>query len=270
MDLQPEKGGESPRPEEGEEMKPEGAKAIYDIERRGSDGKLNAIFENPLAQVSRHQLMADVERFCTRYNLMDHIDTFKKGALVSQNPDGALDLPELTEEDKVALRREKTHKWSQPMALFHLTIMCSIAAAVQGMDETVNNGAQRLYLERFNIKPFSDGGRFSQAMTDNLTGLIVGAPYLACAILGCWLTEPMNRYTARRGTIFITCMIAALASVWEGLANSWVNLFLARFFLGLGIGSKSSTVPIYAAECAPAPIRGALVMMWQIIRWSGA
>lgn len=34
--------------------------------------------------------------------------------------------------------------------------------------------------------------------------------------------------------------------------------------LGLGVGPKSSTVPVYAAECAPAPIRGALVMMWQM------
>lgn len=101
-------------------------------------------------------------------------------------------------------------------------------------------------------------------MVDNLTGLIVGAPYLACAVLGCWLTEPLNRYLARRGTIFISCVIAAVASIWEGVANSWVNLFLARFVLGLGIGSKSSTVPVYAAECSPPPIRGALVMMWQM------
>ena len=73
--------------------------------------------------------------------------------------------------------------------------MCSICAAVQGMDETVNNGAQTLYLkvrqlfgfrrerlladsslllQRFNVTT----DRFSQTMVDNLTGLIVGAPYL--------------------------------------------------------------------------------------------
>lgn len=50
----------------------------------------------------------------------------------------------------------------------------------------------------------------------------------------------------------------------SSVANSWVNLFLARFVLGFGIGPKSSTVPVYAAECAPAPIRGALVMQWQM------
>ena len=101
-------------------------------------------------------------------------------------------------------------------------------------------------------------------MHDYIQGLVVGAPYLACALLGCWLTEPLNRLFARRGTIFISCFIAAVASIWEGVANSWANLFIARFVLGLGIGAKSSTVPVYAAECAPAPIRGALVMQWQV------
>lgn len=108
------------------------------------------------------------------------------------------------------------------------------------------------------------GTRFDTNMSDYITGLVVGSPYLACCILGCWLTEPLNRLLARRGTIFLSCFIAAVASIWEGVANSWVNLFVARFVLGLGIGSKSTTVPVYTAECAPAPIRGALVMQWQM------
>jgi MFS family permease len=41
-------------------------------------------------------------------------------------------------------------------------------------------------------------------------------------------------------------------------------MFIARFILGIGIGPKSATVPIYAAECAPPGIRGALVMQWQL------
>lgn len=41
-------------------------------------------------------------------------------------------------------------------------------------------------------------------------------------------------------------------------------MFVARFFLGFGIGPKSATVPIYAAETAPPPIRGALIMCWQM------
>jgi MFS family permease len=41
-------------------------------------------------------------------------------------------------------------------------------------------------------------------------------------------------------------------------------MFIARFALGFGIGPKSATVPIFAAECSPQVIRGALVMQWQM------
>ncbi|EXJ92376.1 hypothetical protein A1O3_00926 [Capronia epimyces CBS 606.96] len=221
---------------------------------------LSAAFENPLSGIPKEQLLQNVETFCRDNNLLEYVDVFKKGALVAQSPKNFESIPELSQEDRDVLTREHTHRWSQPFTLYWLVIMCSLAAAVQGMDETVNNGAQALYLKQLNITT----DRFSENMVLSITGLVVGAPYLACAVIGCWVTEPMNKIFARRGTIFISCFIAAVASVWEGVCNSWVNLFLARFVLGFGIGPKSSTVPVYSAECAPAPIRGALVMQWQM------
>lgn len=41
-------------------------------------------------------------------------------------------------------------------------------------------------------------------------------------------------------------------------------MFIARFFLGFGIGPKSATTPIFAAECSPPKLRGALTMQWQM------
>lgn len=34
--------------------------------------------------------------------------------------------------------------------------------------------------------------------------------------------------------------------------------------MGIGMGIKASTVPVYAAENSPAAVRGALVMSWQM------
>jgi hypothetical protein len=42
-------------------------------------------------------------------------------------------------------------EWKQPGTLYYLVILCSVAAAVQGMDETVVNGAQLFYPEQFGI-----------------------------------------------------------------------------------------------------------------------
>ncbi|CAH0052217.1 unnamed protein product [Clonostachys solani] len=248
------------------EFSPEVEKVEHTTGHRSSVERVENMaseFENPLATRTEEEVLSDVEEFCRKHNLMDFIEDFRQGALVARDPQNSLKMNGLSEENKRVLEREETHRWSQPFTLYWLCVMCSAAAAVQGMDETVNNGAQALYLEHLDVAG-DNVTRFDKSMQDNLTGLIVGAPYLCCAIIGCWMTEPMNRWLGRRGTIFWSCFIAAVTSIWEGVANTWVNLFLARFFLGFGIGPKSATVPVYAAECAPAPIRGALVMQWQM------
>ena len=39
---------------------------------------------------------------------------------------------------------------------------------------------------------------------------------------------------------------------------------VCRLLLGLGMGPKASTSPVFAAENVPANIRGGLVMSWQM------
>lgn len=123
-------------------------------------------------------------------------------------------------------------------------------------DETVVNGAQIWYRHQFGIAG-------NKSRDTWLVGLINSAPYLCCAIIGCWLTVPFNHWFGRRGTIFITCCFSAITCLWQGFVSTYWAMFIARFFLGFGIGPKSATTPIFAAECAPPPIRGALVMSWQ-------
>ncbi|KAF3940434.1 hypothetical protein ABW19_dt0204555 [Dactylella cylindrospora] len=209
--------------------------------------------ENPLADIPQPQLISLAEKFVDEYGFQDDRETFVKAALVAQNPKEFHNVPGLTEEERDWIEKETTHKWHHPKELYFLAIANAMAAVVQGMDETVVNGAQLFYLRIFGIEN-----------DDLLTGLVNGAPYLCCAVVGCWLTAPLNKFLGRRGTIFWSCVIAALASIWEGFTYNWQQLFVARFVLGFGIGPKSATVPVYAAETAPANIRGALVMMWQM------
>ena len=96
-----------------------------------------------------------------------------------------------------------------------------------------------------------------------MLGLINGAPYLCCA-LACCLNHPLNKALNRRGVIFATCLISSITCLLQAFSKNWWQLLLFRFLLGFGIGPKSATIPIYAAEAAPENIRGALVMMWQL------
>jgi hypothetical protein len=70
--------------------------------------------------------------FCARYGLDQHRDLFRKGALVSQNPAAVQTLPELSEEEREAIRRETTHKWSQPWSLYFLAGECLMTQQLVG------------------------------------------------------------------------------------------------------------------------------------------
>ncbi|KAH7922136.1 hypothetical protein BV22DRAFT_1017951 [Leucogyrophana mollusca] len=217
----------------------------------------NAKLSNPLRGVPYDRLMTDVEIFAQERGLTNILPQLKKGALVAQDPTAYQRHEMFDEEDRRVLDLEVTHKWKQTGTLYYMVVMTSLAAAVQGMDEAVINGAQIIYPKQFGI-----GG---SSMRDSwLIGVVNSAPYLCCAVVSCWLTHPLNQWLGRKKTIFFTCMISFLTCIWSGLTNTWWHLFIARFFLGFGIGPKSATVPVYAAECSPAPIRGALVMMWQM------
>lgn len=98
----------------------EETKATKLPEIEGTRSHLNAVFENPLAGIPRQQLFKEVEDFCRKFDLMDDVETFKKGALISQNPETATTLPELNEFEREALIREHTHKWHQPWQLYFL------------------------------------------------------------------------------------------------------------------------------------------------------
>ena len=223
--------------------------------RRNAAAKL----ANPLAGISHAKLEEMGASYAKKHQIGDEEDirAFQKGACLAQDPKRYHQVAGLTAKEMSVLKREFENRWSQPKLMYIVIILCSTCAAVQGMDETVVNGAQLFYKYQFGI----DG---EDSRSTWLTGLLNSAPYLCCSVLGCWLTTPFNNLFGRRGTIFLTCVFSALACFWQGFVNTWWHMFIARFFLGFGIGPKSATVPIYAAETSPPAIRGALVMQWQM------
>ena len=224
---------------------------------------LTAKIQNPLSHLSDADLMADVEDFAQANDLNDILDELKKGALVARDPSNFESMSELDAEEKAALTHEVTHKWAHTRTLYITIITCSIGAAVQGWDQTGSNGANLSFPAQFGIG--NGGTNLPNADRDNwLVGLVNAAPYIASAFLGCWLSDPSNNYLGRRGTIFLTAIILLLTPIGSAFTQTWQELFVVRLILGIGMGMKGSTVPIFAAELAPASIRGALVMSWQM------
>ncbi|BGP56301.1 hypothetical protein JCM8202v2_003916 [Rhodotorula sphaerocarpa] len=214
------------------------------------------LLANPLVGKSREELFRDVDEFVSYLGIEDKREMFYKAALVAQDRDNFESVDYLNEEDKDILRYEKRHKWHQTKTLYWQVFMCSMGAVVQGMDESVINGANLFYPTQFGIGA-------STRHDTLLVGLVNSAPYLCSAVFSCWLTYPLNRWLGRRGAIFWSTLCAGLGCIWSALVGTWWHLFIARLFLGLGIGPKSATVPVLAAEISPTAIRGAMAMQWQ-------
>ena len=221
--------------------------------------------QNPLAGIPRATLLKNVEDFAREVNMVDQIPLLQRGAMVAQDPPSFEQVAELEEHERDALRNEVLHKWRQPWSLYFTVILCSIGAAVQGWDQEGSNGANLSWPQAFDVY---DGGN----VTSNpnywrntwLVGTVNAGPYIGSAFFGCWCSDPLNNYFGRRGTIFFAALFCLLSVIGSATTQNWYQLFITRLLLGVGMGAKASTVPIFAAENVPASIRGGLVMSWQM------
>jgi hypothetical protein len=89
-----------------------------------------------LADIPKDQLLQDVDNFAKQNGLADILPLLRKGALVAQRPRDFETMTELDETEKETLRREVTHRWRHPWTLYYTIILNSIAAAIQGWDQT--------------------------------------------------------------------------------------------------------------------------------------
>lgn len=124
------------------------------VESWGTDGQgrakagppTTAFLQNPLAHMSNAEIIADADVFVEANGLVEYRDVFRKGGLLAKThnqADGFEKLTELTDDDKGVLRFEARNHWkSSPRKLYFLCALCAGCAIVQGMDQTVINGAQ--------------------------------------------------------------------------------------------------------------------------------
>lgn len=83
-------------------------------------------------------------------------------------------------------------------------------------------------------------------------------------LLSAWAADPVNQLLGRRGTIFATNLFVVFPVLAQGFTHSWTDLLICRLFMGLGMGIKISTIPIYSTEVSPAAIRGAIFTSFQL------
>ncbi|KAJ5465283.1 uncharacterized protein N7458_000969 [Penicillium daleae] len=225
-------------------------------ERRPSHAAALNIVVNPLKRSSKEQVYEDARGFAEMHDLSEHADLFGRAALVARSPKDFEDITELTEDERAALIYERDHKWHGPVMLWYSIALCAIGAATQGWDQTGSNGANLSFPEALGIN--------GKGRDEWIVGLVNSIIFLTAGLIGAFIVDPLNHYLGRRGEIFLTAACLTATPIGSGFAETWQGLFAARFIMGIGIGAKNATVPIYSAEMAPHRIRGALVMFWQL------
>ncbi|THW36563.1 hypothetical protein D6D21_06568 [Aureobasidium pullulans] len=133
-----------------------------------------------------------------------------------------------------------------------LSSLQTSSTILSGWDNTGTNGANLSFPEEFGIadRPW-------------LIGVINSAPSLF-GLLSAWAVDPVNNFFGRRGNIFVTGLFVVFPVLAQGFTQDWVGLMICRLFMGLGMGIKISTIPIYSAEVSPANIRGGIVTSFQL------
>ena len=271
-------------------MSPESQSLISPVDPRADHCRI----KNPLAGIPKAQLIADVEQFAADNDLGDIRDHLIKGALVAQSPTHIDQIQELDEEDRRVLHEEITHKWKHPRILYVTIILNSIAAAIQGWDQTgridsadFDDSADicsfqwsQSYLRRSSRNRrqcMPDPCHLQQELVDYWLHQLDSVYYHRCLVRkpprcsfiadfnsAAWISDPLNNLLARRGTIFLAAIFSLCAPFGMALSQKWGQLVAARVLLGIGMGLKEVTVPVYTAESAPTNIRGGLVMSWQM------
>ncbi|XP_022743382.1 sugar transport protein 11-like [Durio zibethinus] len=96
-----------------------------------------------------------------------------------------------------------------------------------------------------------------------LLTLFTSSLYLA-ALIASFFASVVTRIFGRKISMFVGGLAFLIGSILNGIAMNVALLIIGRLFLGVGVGFANQSVPVYLSEMAPAKIRGALNIGFQM------
>ncbi|KAL2323948.1 hypothetical protein Fmac_023006 [Flemingia macrophylla] len=109
------------------------------------------------------------------------------------------------------------------------------------------------------------GHRNQYCKFDNeLLTLFTSSLYLA-ALLASFFASATTRILGRKASMFMGGLFFLVGALLNGFAVNIEMLIIGRILLGFGVGYCNQSVPVYLSEMAPAKIRGALNIGFQMM-----
>ncbi len=141
----------------------------------------------------------------------------------------------------------------------HVAVSAGVTALgglLFGYDTGVVSGAL-LFLQ----KDFGGLSSFQEELVTSV--LLVGA------VVGALLAGRVADLIGRRFTVLITAAIFVVGVLLAAFTPTFPILLVARFIIGLAVGSSSMVVPLYIGEVVPPRVRGGMVSLNQLAITSG-
>ena len=131
------------------------------------------------AKLSLSDVKTTALTYANAYDFKIDHDLLVRGALVAMFDLGKLDcnsiemldeLAGISPDERAVLEYEKLPRWSHPWTMYMLAACSSLAAAVQGMDESVINGALLYFPKQFGI------GNANSERDNWIQGIVASVP----------------------------------------------------------------------------------------------
>ena len=221
------------------------------------------IIENPLRRIDEDDIEKDIRTFHDGTKGLAEVvnlEVLIRGGLLARDEEGFKAEGELSGPEKKALNDEKTTSiWTESKELRIILLTCFVASIVQGWAQGAVVGANQFWPNDLGLRTgltssTKDIGSTGDLWRFSATNAIV---YFSASTLGAFLCDPLTELvTGRRGALFVAAIFTFGASIGEAYVHSWQALFATRVLLGIGMGAKTSVVPVYESEVSPARLRG--------------
>ena len=136
------------------------------------------------------------------------------------------------------------------MSFYLIAAVAALGGLLFGYDTGVISGALLFIRQVMHLSATAQG--------------IVVAVVLAGAAIGAAAAGTLSDRSGRRRVILYAALLFIAGACLSAVASELTLLIIGRLLVGLAIGVASMLTPLYLAEIAPAPARGAIVSLNQL------
>lgn len=135
--------------------------------------------------------------------------------------------------------------------LFFIVIVAALGGVLFGYDTGIISSALLSIGAEFHL------GDFGKELVTS--AILIGG------ILGALGSGPVSDRIGRKRTVLIVAFLFMIGAVSTGMVPDAASLVATRFLLGVAVGAVTQIMPVYIAELVPAPRRGGMVVLFQVM-----